>query len=202
MMNYIWAGMIVLSLAAGVLTGNTKAVSEALLTGATEAVELLLGILGIMCFWSGVMEIGKRAHITDGLAKVFAPVLRLLFPHLPRNSEAMRYISLNVSANLLGLGNAATPFGIEAMKELQKINPIRDRASDSQVMFVLINTASLQLLPTTLCAYRASYGSENPYIIIPCVWLTSVAALIVGISIARILCTGRNKDSQEVGAWR
>ena len=193
MMNYIWAGMIVISLVAGVFTGNTKAVSEALMSGAAEAVELLVGILGIMCFWSGIMEIGKRARITDGLARLFSPVLRLLFPHLDKNSEAMRYISLNVSANLLGLGNAATPFGIEAMKELQKLNPVRDRASDSQLMFVLINTASLQLLPTTLCAYRASYGSENPYIIIPCVWLTSVAALLMGISVARVLCIRREE---------
>lgn len=191
MMNYIWAGMIFISLVAGLVTGNTKAVSEALITGATDAVELLIGILGIMCFWSGIMEIAKRARITDALAKFFAPLLTMLFPSLDKNSDAMRYISLNVSANLLGLGNAATPFGIEAMKELQKINPIRDRASDSQLIFVLINTASLQLLPTTLCAYRAGYGSENPYIIIPCVWLTSVVALVVGISVAKLLCINK-----------
>ncbi len=198
MMNYIWAGMIFISLLAGVLTGNTKAVSEAVLTGATDAVELLFGILGIMCFWSGLMEIAKRAKLTDMLARLFAPLLRPLFPTVEKNSEAMRYMSLNISANLLGLGNAATPFGLEAMKELQRLNPIRDRASDAQLVFVVLNTASLQLLPTTLGAYRATYGSEKPFEIIHCVWITSVIALVVGITVAKVFCIG-GKDKEILG---
>lgn len=196
MMNYIWAGMIFISLVVGVFTGNTKAVSEAVLSGATEAVELLIGILGIMCFWSGLMEIAKRAGLTDMLARVFSPILRPLFPSVPKDSEAMRYMSLNISANLLGLGNAATPFGLEAMKELQRLNPKRDRATDAQLLFVVLNTASLQLLPTTLCAYRSTYGSERPFEIIHCVWITSVAALVVGVSVAKVLCAGgKTKES-------
>lgn len=194
MMNYIWAGMIFLSLIFSIVTGSTKQVSDALLTGASDAVQLLIGILGIMCFWSGLMEIAKRAKLTDMLAKLFSPVLSPLFLDVPKNSEAMRYISLNISANLLGLGNAATPFGLEAMKELQKINPIRDRASDSQLLFVVLNTASIQLLPTTLCAYRASYGSEKPFEIIHCVWITSVIALTVGIIVAKVFCSGKDKE--------
>ncbi len=193
MMNYIWAGMIFLSLVFSFITGSTKQVSDALLAGASDAVELLIGILGIMCFWSGLMEIAKRAKLTDMLAKLFSPVLSPLFPDVPKNSEAMRYISLNISANLLGLGNAATPFGLEAMKELQKINPIRDRASDSQLLFVVLNTASIQLLPTTLGAYRATYGSEKPFEIIHCVWITSVVALAVGIIVAKVFCSGGDK---------
>ncbi len=193
MMNYIWAGMIFLSLLVGVLTGNTKEVSQALVSGAGDAVELLLGILGVMCFWSGLMEIAKRAKLTDLLARLFAPLLRPLFPQVRADSEAMRYISLNISANLLGLGNAATPFGLEAMKELQKINPIRDRASDSQLVFVVLNTASLQLLPATLCAYRATYGSEKPFEIIHCVWITSVVALTAGLVVAKALCIGKRE---------
>ncbi len=204
MMNYIWAGMMFISLAVALITGSTKEVSDALLTGASDAVELLLGILGIMCFWSGLMEIAKRAKLTDMLARIFSPVLSRLFPNIPKNSEAMRYMSLNISANLLGLGNAATPFGLEAMKELQKINPIRDRATDSQLLFVVLNTASLQLLPTTLGAYRASYGSEKPFEIIPCVWITSVAALAVGITVAKVFCAGSSEKRKARGEemWR
>lgn len=193
MMNYIWAGMIFLSLVFSLFTGNTQEVSQSLISGAGEAVELLLSILGVLCFWSGIMEIAKRAKITDMLAKIFAPVLSPLFPCVDKSSEAMHCISLNISANLLGLGNAATPFGLQAMKELQKLNPIRDRASDSQVVFVVMNTASLQLLPTTLCAYRASFGSESPFEVIPCVWLSSAVALLVGITVAKVLCTDERK---------
>lgn len=193
MMNYIWAGMIFLSLVFSLFTGNTQEVSQSLISGAGEAVELLLSILGVLCFWSGIMEIAKRAKITDMLAKIFAPVLSPLFPCVDKSSEAMHCISLNISANLLGLGNAATPFGLQAMKELQKLNPIRDRASDSQVVFVVMNTASLQLLPTTLCAYRASFGSESPFEVIPCVWLSSAVALLVGITVAKVLCTDKRK---------
>ncbi len=193
MMNYIWAGMIILSLLFAFVTGNTKEVSQSLISGAGEAVELLLSIIGVLCFWSGIMEIAKRARITDMLARVFAPVLSPLFPCVDKNSEAMHYISLNISANLLGLGNAATPFGIQAMKELQKLNPIRDRASDSQLVFVVMNTASIQLLPTTLCAYRASFGSESPFEIIPCVWLTSALALVTGVTIAKMFCSDERK---------
>ena len=193
MMNYIWAGMIILSLLFAFVTGNTEEVSQSLISGAGEAVELLLSIIGVLCFWSGIMEIAKRARITDMLARVFAPVLSPLFPCVDKNSEAMHYISLNISANLLGLGNAATPFGIQAMKELQKLNPIRDRASDSQLVFVVMNTASIQLLPTTLCAYRASFGSESPFEIIPCVWLTSALALVTGVTIAKMFCSDERK---------
>lgn len=197
-MNYIWAGMMVLSLIFAFLTGNTKAVSDAVLTGATDAVELIISILGILCFWSGLMEIAKRAGLTDMLARLFSPLLSPLFPDVPKESEAMRYMSLNISANLLGLGNAATPFGIEAMKELQRLNPIRDRASDSQLLFVVMNTASIQLLPTTLCAYRATYGSEKPFEILHCVWITSVIALAAGIIVAKIFCSG-SREKQELG---
>ncbi|MBQ8000804.1 MAG: spore maturation protein A [Ruminococcus sp.] len=194
MMNYIWAGMIIISLVFALITGNTAQLSDALISGADDAIQLLLGILGIMCFWLGLMEIAKRAGLTDLLAKMFSPILRPLFPNVPKNSEAMRYMSLNLSANLLGLGNAATPFGLEAMKELQKLNPIRDRATDAQLMFVVLNTASIQLLPTTLCAYRATYGSERPFEIIHCVWITSVIALLAGIIVAKVFCAGKEKE--------
>lgn len=195
MMNYIWAGMMALSLIFALVTGRTQELSQSVLTGAGDAVELLLGILGMLCFWAGMMEIAKRSGITDILARLFSPLLSLLFRDVPYGSDAMRYMSLNISANLLGLGNAATPFGLEAMKELRKLNPQKDRASDSMLLFVVMNTASIQLFPTTLAAYRATYGSESPFDILPCVWITSAVALAVGIVIAKVFCLG--KDSHK-----
>lgn len=194
MMNYIWSGMMIISLICALLSGSISELSTAVLEGAADAVTLLVSILGIMCFWQGMMEIASRAGITNFLAKIFSPVLRLLFRDVPQNSDAMRYISLNISANLLGLGNAATPFGLKAMQELQKANPYTDTASDSMLLFVVMNTASLQLFPTTLAAYRVTYGSKSPFDIIPCVWVSSIAALTLGITIAKIFCGKKNKN--------
>lgn len=205
MMNYIWSGMIILSLAFSFFSGKEAEVSAAVLSGANSAVELILSILGIMCFWSGMMEIGKRSGLTSALSRMLRPLLRHLFPDVDEKSEAMNCISLNISANLLGLGNAATPFGLKAMKELKKQCPESSRASDSMLLFVVMNTASIQLLPTTIGAYRASYGSENPFDILPCVWLTSLVALAVGITVAKLF----SYKNKEVGsllrgekAWR
>lgn len=204
MMNYIWAGLMSLSLVFAVATGRVEALSASVLEGATDAVDLLISILGIMCFWSGMMEIAKRAGLTDMLAKAFSPVLGLLFRDVPKESPAMRYISLNISANLLGLGNAATPFGLAAMKELNKLNPTQDRASDSMLLFVVMNTASIQLFPTTVAAYRGAYGSEDPFDILPCVWITSAVALGVGITVAKVLCGGKEQRLRLRGErlWR
>ena len=166
--------------------GTATEVSKAVMSGADSAVELLLGVLGVMCFWSGMMEIGKRSGITSALSRMLRPVLRLLFPDVEASSEAMNCISLNVSANLLGLGNAATPFGLRAMSELKKCSTRGDTATDSMLLFVVMNTASIQLLPTTIGAYRANYGSSSPFDILPCVWLTSAAALAVGITVAKL----------------
>lgn len=196
MMNYIWTILILISFVFAIFSGNTEALSNAVLEGAESACELIFSIMGIMCFWSGMMEIAKRAKITDGLAKFFSPLLSKLFPDVDKNSPAMHYISLNISANMLGLGNAATPFGISAMKELQKFNPLKDTASDSQLLFVVLNTASIQLFPTTLCAYRAKYGSADPFSILPLVWITSLAALIVGITIAKLLCAQKVRATE------
>ncbi len=205
MMNYIWAGMIVLSLVFSLFAGTVSEVSEAVLSGANSAVELVLSILGIMCFWSGMMEIGKRSGLTTALSRILRPVLKHLFPDVDENGEAMNYISLNISANLLGLGNAATPFGLAAMKELKKQSADSDRATDSMLLFVVMNTASIQLLPTTIGAYRAKYASENPFDILPCVWVTSIIALAVGITVAKLFSDrGIDKNNRLRGEkiWR
>ena len=184
-MNYIWSGLLGISFVCAVASGRTQELSASVMDGAKESVELIFSILGILCFWSGMMEIAKRSGITQGLAKIFAPMLSKLFPDVQKNSPAMDYISLNISANLLGLGNAATPFGLKAMRELARGNPLKDTASDSMVLFVVMNTASLQLIPTTLCAYRSEYGAQRPFDILVPVWVTSACALAAGILVAK-----------------
>lgn len=204
MLNYIWAGMIVLSLIFSFFTDKTQQLSVSVLSGANSAIELLLSILGIMCFWSGMMEIGKRSGLTSAIGRILRPVLRHLFPDIDEKSEAMNYISLNISANLLGLGNAATPFGLAAMRELRKEIPESDNASDSMLLFVVMNTASIQLLPTTIGAYRASYGSCRPFDILLCVWITSIVALVAGVGVAKFFSKGTYSHNRLRGEknWR
>ena len=187
MLNFIWAFMMLIAFVSAIFCGNMESLSASVMKGADSAVELIISIIGIICFWSGMMEIAERSGITNALSRLFSPVLSRLFKNVPKKSPAMGYISLNISANLLGLGNAATPLGLNAMKELKKLNHNKPVASDDMLLFVVLNTASLQLIPTTLCAYRQSYGSKSPFEIIPAVWLTSIVSLVVAIIVAKVL---------------
>lgn len=187
MLNLIWAFMIIIAFIFAVFSGNIENLSASVMKGANSSVELLISITGILCFWSGMMEIAEKSGITNLLSKLFSPLLSKLFKNVDKNSPAMGYISFNISANLMGLGNAATPLGLNAMKELKKINHNKSVASDDMLLFVVLNTASLQLVPTTLCAYRQSYGSKAPFEIIPAVWLTSSLALLVALIVAKAL---------------
>lgn len=193
MLNFIWAFMLLFALISAIFTGNSESLSASVLNGASEAINLIISIAGILCFWSGIMEIAKESGVTKAMAKFSSPILSRLFKNVPKNSPAFEYISLNISANLLGLGNAATPLGLNAMKELKALNHSKTEASDDMVLFVVLNTASIQLIPTTLCAYRQSYGSTAPFEIIPAAWLTSLIALTVGIIVAKTLSAGSKK---------
>ena len=177
--------MMIISCFFAAFFSDMQVFSDSVLSGANSAIELLFSITGVICFWSGMMEIADKSGVTQFLSKIFSPILKKLFINVPGDSEAMRFISLNISANLLGLGNAATPFGLSAMRELKKLNNDETYATDDMLLFVVLNTASLQLIPTTLCAYRSSYGSKSPFEIIPCVWLVSLLALFVGIVVAK-----------------
>ena len=149
--------------------------------------------LGMMCAWTGFMKIADAGGLTAVLCKVFNPLLKRLFPDYRAGSSALKAISMNMAANFLGLGNAATPLGIAAMKEMQKENPNPSVANNSMVMFVVINTASIQLIPTFMGALRAQYGAQFPFDILPAVWLASVVSLIVGVIVAKLL-QGRKKE--------
>ena len=184
-MSYIFGAMIALAFIYAIISGNISALSSGIPEAATSAVELLISISGMLCMWSGFMRIAKDCGLIDKLARLLAPLLRKLYPDVEMDSAAFGFISTNISANLLGLGNAATPPGLNAMRELKRQGG--DTASDSMVTFVIMNTASIQLIPTTVAALRKSYGSAQPFDIILCVWLTSAAALTVGLLSSRMI---------------
>ena len=193
MMGYIWGGMIITAFFFSFLTGNIETVAQSALTGAKNAVEMAMGLLGMMCFWSGLLEIAKRAGLTEKLAKCIRPLTRLLFPKLNPDSPAVTAMVMNMTANFLGLSNAATPLGLAAMTELDKINPKKHIASDEMCMFVVINTASITLIPTTVITLRAAAGSADPFGIIVPVWICSILALTVGVITAKILSKGKGR---------
>ena len=183
-MSVIWTGMVVLSVLYGLWAGNGPAVAAAAVEGAAAAVELCITMAGVMCLWMGVMEVMKRSGRAELLSRLLRPVLCRLYPDCKRDKETMDAISANVSANLLGLGNAATPLGIQAARRLAAKSP--GVASDSLCMLVVCNTASIQLIPTTVASVRLSAGCATPFDILPAVWLASAMSVAVGILAAKI----------------
>lgn len=179
--------MIVISLVVSVICGRVEQTTAAAVEGASAAIETCISLLGIMCLWTGLAKIGERAGLVKIFAKALQPITRRIFPHIPEDSAAMGSIVMNMVANLFGMGNAATPLGIKAIKELDKLNGGRRTASNEMCMFVVINTASIQLLPTTLISMRQSFGAANPGEVIVPVWVVSICALVVGVTAAKIL---------------
>ena len=190
-MTWVWTGMVVLSLLFGMVSGNLDAVANAALEGARSAVDLSISMAGILCLWSGVMEIMNACGISAGLAKAFRPLLRRLLPDASRDRETLAAVSANVSANLLGLGNAATPLGIQAARRMAQ--GCGGTASDELCLLVVLNTASIQLLPTTVASVRAAAGSRTPFDILPAVWLTSVLSVAAGLLTAWLLSRRRGR---------
>ena len=183
-MAWIWTGMAVLSILSGLTTGRGDQVAAAAVEGTQAAVELCISIAGMLCLWTGVMEIMRRSGLAEGLSRLLRPVLRRLFPQEARDRGVMDSISANVSANLLGLGNAATPLGIEAVRQMARKSP--GTASDAMCMLVVCNTASIQLIPTTVASVRAAAGSTAPFDILPAVWLASALSVGVGIAACKL----------------
>lgn len=184
-MSVIWLLMTVVSIFYAVLNNCTKVLGTCVLEGAASAVELALSLAGSLCLWSGLLRVMEAAGLTAKLSRFLRPVLSRLFPNAARDPEALGHISANVSANLLGLGNAATPAGIAAAKRMQTLSGGKT-ASHELCRFLVLNTASVQLLPTTVAALRAAAGCETPFDILPAVWVTSVCALAAGLLAARL----------------
>lgn len=191
MMNYIWAALIIISIVFACFSGGMTQLSDTLLQSGNEAITLGLTLMGGMCLWSGIMRLADKAGITIWISRLFSPVLRRILPGVKAGSEAEKAVTMNVAANLLGLGNAATPLGLKAMGELHKLNGESDTASNAMITFVVLNTASIQLIPSTVALLRAQHGSENAMMILPFVWISSIITVVIGITICKILCKGR-----------
>ncbi|WP_295764481.1 spore maturation protein A [uncultured Oscillibacter sp.] len=190
-MAWVWTGMVTLSLVFGLASGELDAVAGAALEGARSAIELSLSMAGILCLWSGVMEIMNACGLSAGLARLFRPVLRRLLPDACRDEETLAAVSANVSANLLGLGNAATPLGIRAARRMAR--GCGGTASDELCRLVVLNTASIQLLPTTIASVRAAAGCAAPFDILPAVWMASALSVAAGLLAAWALSRGRRR---------
>lgn len=196
MLNYVWMGMLVVGFITGILNGRLEEVTQAAFTSAGRAVELSIGLLGILCLWSGLMNISEKSGLIRAVAWLAKPLLRLLFPQIANNNRALGAIVMNFAANFLGLGNAATPLGIRAMAELQKVNGKSDTASDSMCMFLVLNTSMIQLIPTTVIALRSDAGSAAPSEITACVWGASICASLMGIVMVRLLSGAGRKQNR------
>ena len=180
-----WTVMAAAAVIFGAMTGRMAQVGAAALEGARSAVELCLSMAGVVCLWTGVMEVMERCGLAGGLARLLRPALRRILPQASRDGETLAAVSANVSANLLGLGNAATPLGIRAARRMAA--GCDGVASDELCRLVVLNTASIQLLPTTVAGVRLASGAAAPFDILPAVWLSSVLSVAAGLLMARVL---------------
>lgn len=187
MLNMIWPAFIIISFIYAIVSGNIEATSNGIFESASSAVELTLTFFGTICLWNGIIAIARQTTLMSKLTKILQPIIKFLFPELKNNIKAKEEISLNIVANILGLGNAATPLGLKAMETLQKENPKKDTLTNSMAMFIILNTASLQLIPTNVIAIRSSLGSAAPSDIILQVWVATIIAAVVGITATKIL---------------
>ena len=186
MLNIIWPLFIVISFIYAFFSGNIEQVSNGIFESLTDVVNLSLTFLGTMCLWNGIMEIAKKTTLIKKLTSLLKPLIKFLFPELTKNEKAKEEISMNIIANVLALGNAATPLGLKAMKTMQKENKDKTTLSNSMAMFILINTASIQLIPTNVIAIRNSLNSTAPTQIIFPVWIATIVAAISSIMAAKV----------------
>ena len=187
MLNIIWPSFIIVSFLYAIATGRVNEVNNGIFEAVSDAVELSITFLGTMCLWNGIMEIVKKTTLIQKLTKLLNPAVKTLFPDLKYNQKAKEEISMNMVANLLGLGNAATPLGLKAMKTMQEENHKKDTLSNAMAMFIVLNTASLQLIPTNIIAIRTSLNSVNPTQIILPVWGATIIAAVVGVLTTKLI---------------
>ena len=186
MMNYLLPLMLVFSLFCAIATGKISELSASVVTGGTDAISLAIKLAGVICLWNGLTAIAQKSGLTALICRILSPFLNLLFPKL-KDKKAKESIAMNVTANLLGLGNAATPLGLEAMKRLQEVNPTPEKATNEMVRFVVINSAAVHLIPTTIALLRSEYGSSSPMEILFPALATSITALSAGILATQLL---------------
>jgi len=187
MLNYIWFGLMMIALIVGAINGKLTEVTNAAVNSAATSVEIAIGLIGIMAMWLGIMKIAEEGGLIKMIARAIRPVARFLFPEIPDGHPAIGSMMMNVTANWLGLGNAATPLGLKAMDELQSLNKKKDTASNSMVTFLAINTASITFIPMTVIAVRTELGSANPFEIISTSIFASTCACIAAITASKLL---------------
>lgn len=181
MLNVFWPFCIVISIVISITTGRVENINNSVFESSKTAVELTTTLIGTMCLWSGIMEIAINTSLITKIKKVLKPIMKLLFPKMTQKDKEYQEICMNITSNLLGLGNASTPLGLKAMKTIQEKNEDKTKLTDSMAMLIVLNTASLQIIPTTVIAIRASLGSNNPTKIIVPVWIATMAAAISAI---------------------
>lgn len=187
MINYIWFFILFFGILFGLITGKGELISQSVVKAASSPVELIIGMAGLLCLWCGVMKIAERSGLTEKLAAIMRPFLKIIYKSAGKDEKALGAIVMNLTANMMGLSNAATPFGIKAMEEMQRLNDKKDTASDDMALFLVMNAACIQLIPATVISLRAAAGSTNPGImILPAIISTAVAAS-VGIICCKIL---------------
>lgn len=187
MLNKIWPFFIIISFIYAIYSGNTLDVNNAIFESTNQTVELCLTMFGTLCLWNGIMKIAIKTSLAKKLSKLLNPIICFIFPEIKHDKKISNEISMNMIANILGLGNASTPLGLKAMDSMQKINNDKSKLSNSMAMFILINTASLQIIPTTVISIRNSLGSEKPTKIILAVWVATIAAFSTAIIVGKIL---------------
>ena len=186
MLNKIWCFFILISIIFGIASGNIEEVNNSVFSSIENTMTLVIKMIGGMCFWNGIMQIAMATSLQERLKKLIKPINTIIFPKLNKNGEAYENISMNMATNMLGLGNAATPLGLKAIEELEKENTSPDKLSDEEIMFIAINTASLQVIPTSIITIRSSLGSQAPGDIILGVWFSTIVSFLAIIIITKI----------------
>ena len=185
--NYIWFLIIFIGIIIGFITGNVDGISKIISSASMDTVQLMIQILGSMCLWSGIMKIAQKSGLTDKISLLLKPILKFIFKGEGKKEEVLGFIIMNITANMMGISNAATPFGIKAMEEMQKYNSKKDTATNDMALFLVLNAACIQLIPTTILSFRSACNSKNPgEIIIPAIITTSIAA-VMGVVTCKLL---------------
>lgn len=179
MLNIVWPIFIIISFSFAIFSGNLEKLNSSIFESTSDAINLSLSLLGTICLWNGIMQIASSTSVIEKLTKFLRPIIKFLFPELKKNPKIQKEISMNMIANILGLGNAATPLGLKAMNSMQRDNNKKDTLTDSMMMFIVINTASIQIIPTTVIAIRNSLESQNPTAIVFPVWIATIFAAVV-----------------------
>ena len=186
-MSKVWGFMIIFSLIIAMITGNLNIVLESVMQSSKNSIENVITLAGMICFWSGIFNIFENTSILEQFSKFFKNIIYILFDRKKLNKKSINYMSLNITSNIIGIGNASTLNGIKAIESLQEENEFKDIPSDNMTTFVLLNTASLQLIPTNIIALRSMYGSVNPTAVVVPIWIVTFCSLVFGITTIKIL---------------